>query len=251
VRLPSFIYDHFLDTAGEIATRFHEHTRDMPPVPSGLMFSDAMCVCAMCELSAVDCLVEAGTGFGSSTEMFARYFLSAGSVRRIISIDLHQGWISSQLSRLRGESSPHIWRWNRGRLARDRARLALARFPNVELRYGDARILLPSIVSELAAQGTRIGVVIDGPKEEAQLALAHELLALSPLVRFAAMDDIGPIYHAGARYQRFLTSPYPKFSTTEHGFFKRFAWLEGDRLSKQDPTFEGHGLGVLVNQPAS
>jgi hypothetical protein len=98
----------------------------------------------------------------------------------------------------------------------------------------------------------RIGVFIDGPKKEQQLRLAHRCLHMSPLVRFAALDDIGPMYDNGERYRNFQASPYAAFCTSDAKYFHRYSWLNRGRLPARmlnDPDDLGYGVGVLVNTP--
>lgn len=244
-------WDRFVAAADRIAPVFADRTQPMTAlVDSSILFSDGLCVCALCDLFEVDYLVESGTGFGGSTEMFARYFADGSRVRRIWSVDLsvHPLWqrVQGQL-RLRTYSR-HVWSSMRG--AADRARVRLAPFPHVTLLHGDAVDMLPPLVARLAGEGARIGVVIDGPKGAEQLQLAEQLFALSRQVRFAALDDIGPMFDAEGRYERFLSSRFASFATSDAAFFERYGWINAGRLPGRmigRPDHRGYGLGVLVN----
>jgi hypothetical protein len=220
---------------------------------SSILFSDGLCLSALCDWYGVDEMIEAGTGCGGSTEMLARYFGDAGPVRGITSVDLAYSAWDRWLQRLRlRRRDPFVFssRWAQ-RVARQR----LSPFPKVHLRHGDAMVVLPRLVRTLTARGgVRIGVFLDGPKDAAQLALAHSLLQMSPQVRFVALDDIGPIYDGGGRYARFRSSPYALFATSDRDYFDRFGWVNAGRLPPRmlgHPDHTGYGVGVLANTPAA
>ena len=245
---PVFDFKRFLSIADQIAPAFYERTWQMTLAHSSILFTDGLCICALCEMYEIDELVEAGTGCGGSAEMFARYFVEGRAVKRIRSVDLADPIWARPLHWLRiRHRDPHVFssRWAQ-RAARER----LSRFPNVELIYGDASFKLPLIVRELTERHARVGVFIDGPKEAAQLGLAHELLGHSPLVRFAALDDVGPIFDGGGRYARFRSSPYAAFATSDHEFFDRYSWVNATRLPvrmARKPEHTGYGVGILIN----
>lgn len=248
----TFEVQRFLSTADRIAPAFYEKTSAIGElVDSSILFSDGLCVCVLCEMFGVDCLVESGTGFGGSTEMFARYFAEHEKVSRIWSVDLQvnpvQAWLLARLGIRRLD--PHVW--STRRRARQMAQRRLSRFRHVELAHGDAMHKLPAMVAALAGQGARVGIVIDGPKEERQMLLAHQLLALSPAVCFAALDDVGPMFDESDRYARFVSSPYAVFATSDRSYYARYGWVNGGRLPgrmRGKPNHTGYGLGILVNR---
>jgi hypothetical protein len=250
-RVHSFDWDRFAAVADVIAPRFSERTAALAPVPASILFSDGFCVCALCEMLGVEYLVEAGTGFGGSTEMFARYFAGAGPVKHIWSIDqaVNPRW-QRPLGMLR------IKRYGRGvwsteKQAKRIARARLAPFANVDLMYGDACVKAPRLVTKLAARPARIGVVIDGPKGDEQLRLAEQLLDSSPNVAFAALDDVGPMFEVEGRHSRFMASAFAAFATSDRQFFDRYSWINAGRLPARmigKPEHTGYGLGVMLNR---
>jgi hypothetical protein len=146
----------FTAEADRIAPRFDAVTRDIGELShAGILFSDGLCICALCEMFRVDALVENGTGCGGSTEMFARYFEPGALRGGIVSIDLaytrFTTWLRTRL-RLR-ERTVFTTRW-----AQPIAREKLSRFPQVTLLHGDARRRMPSIVRGLVNRGMRIGL---------------------------------------------------------------------------------------------
>lgn len=247
-----FDWAALVSTTDAIAPAFVERTSRMGEwIDSSILFSDGLCFCAMCELLQVDYVIEAGTGFGGSTEMFARYFADGGRVRHIWSVDRAATPWEQLLARLRlSESARYVW--SSRRRARAVAAARLRTFPQVTLIHGDAFGEVPPMVTRMTREPARIGVLIDGPKEGPQLKLAEQLLALSPNVCFVAIDDIGPKYDADGRHRRFRRSPYAVFSTSDRAYFERYSWVNAGRLPAfmiRNPASTGYGLGILVNRP--
>lgn len=248
---PQWDWARFVTTADRMTPAFVDRTRPMTElVDSSILFSDGLCVCALCDLFGVDYLLEAGTGFGGSTEMFARYFAADSRLRRIWSVDLsvHPYW-QRVLGLLRVKTySRHVWSSRRGAAGQAKARLAP--FAHVTLMRGDAFDRLPPLVTRLAREGARMGLVVDGPKGADQLRLAEQLFALSPQVRFAALDDIGPMFDAEGRHAQFRRSRFARFATSDEAFFERYGAINAGRLPARmrgRPEHRGYGLGVLVN----
>jgi hypothetical protein len=249
---PEFDWTRFVSIADDIAPTFVDQTRVMTElVESSILFSDGLCVCALCEMFEVDALVEAGTGFGGSTEMFARYFGRGSRVKRIWSVDQA---VNPRWQRVLGmlklkHYGPYVW--SSGKRAKQIARARLAPFPHVSLVRGDALEKVPPIVRRIANGSARVGIVIDGPKGEEQLRLANQLLDLSPDVAFAALDDVGPMFDAEGRHAKFRGSSRAVFATSDHAFFDRYGWVNGDRLPNRmvgKPEHTGYGMGIMVNR---
>lgn len=249
---PAFEWARFTSVADAISADFVEKTSVMTDlVDSSILFSDGLCVCALCEMFEVDYLIEAGTGFGGSTEMFARYFPEGSRVRRIWSVDqaVNPRW--QRLLALLELRRYSRFVWSSEKRAKQIARARLASFPQVTLVRGDAFERVPPLVTKVVHEPARVGIVIDGPKGEEQMALARQLLALSPQVCFAALDDIGPMFDVEARHARFCASPYAAFATSDPAYFDRYGWVNRGRLPSRmigKPEHTGYGLGVLVNR---
>lgn len=247
----AFDWRRFQDLADGIAPVFAERMTPISElVDSSILFSDGFCVCALAEMFGVDYLVEAGTGFGGSTEMFARYFTSRGPVKRIWSIDqaVNPRW-QRPLGMLRIKRYGR-YVWSSDKRAKAIAGQRLAPFDKVTLLRGDACIKAPRLVSRLIGEPAGAGVVIDGPKGDEQLRLAEQLLRLSPQVRFVAVDDVGPMFEVERRHSRFLQSPYAAFVTSDREYFDRYSWINAGRLPARmigKPEHTGYGMGVMVN----
>lgn len=248
----AFDWQRFVTIADRVAGEFTDRTGGMADlVDSSILFSDGLCFCALCEMFEVDHIVEAGTGYGGSTEMFARYFAGGRSLRRIVSIDdaVNPRWQRLLAVLHIRHYSRFVWSSEKGAARIAKARLA--GFPHVTLVRGDAFRKLPAIVNRIASEGGRIGLMIDGPKGELQMQLADQLLAVSPNVRFAALDDIGPMFDVEKRHARFCAHPFAAFATSDRAYFDRYGTVNRGRLPGRmlkDPAHTGYGMGILVNR---
>jgi len=246
-----FSWGRFAALTDRVAGVFVECTAPMTEnIHGGLLFSDGLCFCALCDYFDVDVVVEGGTGFGGSTEMFARYF-GPHRLRGIWSVDQAVNprweWLLAALH-LKHYSR---FTWSTEKRARAEAKVRLAPFPYVRLVRGDAHVRLPRLVARLAGQQARIGVLLDGPKGEEQIRLADRLLEASDRVRFVALDDIGPMFDYEARGERFRAHPRAAFATSERRYFDRFGWVNQGRLPERmigRPEHTGYGMGILVNR---
>ena len=249
--MPEFVWERFVTAADAAVDRYLARTDVMSEwVDSGLLFSDGFCFCVLCEMFGVDHIVEGGTGYGGSTEMFARYFESGTCVKSIWSVDdaVNPLW-QRPLALL---AIRHYSRsvWSTEKQAKQIARERRTPFANVRLLRGDANRKLPRLVSRLARDGARVGVLLDGPKGDEQMRLAERLLRECPAVAFAALDDIGPMFDIERRGERFRASRYAAFATSDRAFFDRYAWINRGRLPARmigAPGHVGYGLGILIN----
>jgi hypothetical protein len=244
-------FAEFAAVGDRVAEQFVSRTSPMTAlIDSSILFSDGFCFCALCELLDVNHIVEAGTGFGGSTEMFARYFADGTRVRRIWSVDdaVNPRW-QWPLAKL-GLRHYSRFVWSSEKRAKQIARERLAPFANVTLVRGDAHEKIPAIIGALEPDAT-VGVLLDGPKGEEQMVLAERLLRDYRAVAFVALDDIGPIFDVEHRGERFRASPYATFSTSDREYFDRYGWINQGRLPDRmagDPAHTGYGMGVLINQ---
>lgn len=220
-------------------------------VDSSVLFSDGLCFCALCEMFEVEQIVEAGTGYGGSTEMFARYFDSDGRVRAIWSVDeaVNPRW--QRLLAILHLKHYSRYVWSTDKRARQVAKARLQPFLHVTLAHGDAFRKLPAAIRKADREGVRVGILIDGPKGESQLQLAEDMLRLSAAVAFVAVDDIGPMFDAEGRHARFCASPYAAFATSDRAYFDRYGATNAGRVPPRmlaNPQHPGYGLGILVNR---
>jgi uncharacterized protein YoaH (UPF0181 family) len=134
--------------------RLQPGREDFPIVPRGIWTSEAFALCAFIEMQKIDMLFESGIYRGQSTWILANYFdkLPISSV----DIKLQQAAV-------------------------DR----LSPFSNVSLSEGDGVEFLLKALRDNPDK--RIGVVIDGPKNEAALELAGQCLDEGAV--FAGLHD--------------------------------------------------------------
>lgn len=113
----------------------------------GILNTEALLIAALAEAYGVSLIVESGRARGYSTYLLAKYFQAQRPALRIVSIDLDDTSADAAYSEQK-----------------------LAPFVNVTLRYGDAKQLIAQQVTEPCL------VFIDGPKGDAAIKLAAELL---------------------------------------------------------------------------
>lgn len=153
-----------------------------------ILMSEGLAICAMCDLFAVDMLIESGTYNGRSTDIFARYLPQACPIH---SIDIE---------------------------VRDEARRRLATHSNVTLHEGDSRSRMLELLGDDAA---RVGVFIDGPKGRAAVRMAIDALN-RPAVAFVAIHDMNRTRADGkrrARGRELFDAVMPLRLTTDEDWF--------------------------------
>lgn len=163
--------------------------------PRGILTSEGFAFCAMADLYEIDSVIESGIYNGRSTDMFARYLPNA----RIIGVDWQ---ISPQTTK------------------------RLSRY-GVELIQGNATTTVVEQVAKL--RGKRIGVFIDGPKDEAAIELARECLRHEQ-VCFVGIHDMARLLNGQPhRARRTLESLGAMWFTDAEWFVHAYSYLdEGD-----------------------
>jgi len=147
--------------------RFEKTAGKVPWCPRSILKSEGLAVCAMADLHGIDLLIESGVCNGRSTEMWCRYFGDNNDID-IFAVDWDVK--PEAIHRLRP-----FWSLHRGGGPRPR------------ITEGDAAILVPELIRN--ASGRRIGVVIDGPKDDAAVKLAEQCMAYDN-VRFVGVHDM-------------------------------------------------------------
>ncbi len=202
----------------------------------GILHSEMLAVCGVCEALDVDVIIESGRCRGQSTLVLARYFERSDC--EIVSVELE-----------RDENA-------------DFAEARLASFANVELLFGDSGRVLPELIERFA--GRRIALLIDGPKGIEALNLVHKAFALSPDVAAAFVHDMRidtPQRAAVAGY------PFRAFHTDDEQYRRAFERLDdaclpapGQEITMHTwrPFLKGHDaipgygptLGVYLPRPS-
>lgn len=129
----------------------------------GMFPSEALALSVLSQELKLDEIFESGMASGYSTEIMAKTL-----------------GIPIKSCDLAGYGAFRFWA----------TRLRLSRYPNVSVFRGNSKILLPKLIKTTLDQ-SRIGVVIDGPKDTAALDLVRELLGASDRIKLIAIHDVG------------------------------------------------------------
>lgn len=135
------------------ASRFAEICLSLPYRDKGMFYSEVYLFLLACSAHGVDLIIESGVKNGMSTRLLASAWPG-----ELVSIDKDLRSLGS-LEPLQG----------------------------VRLLHGDARKEIPALLS--VSRGRRAGVLIDGPKGSAALALKDAIWE-APEVRVAAIHDL-------------------------------------------------------------
>lgn len=180
-----------------ILPRFRRLCATIPYRPKGMFFSELFLFLRECDRRRVDVILESGVKHGQSTHVLAAAFWG-----RVMAID--RVFLPSFV-----ESAP----------------------PGVKLIQGDARCEIPRLLEALGEAGARVGVLIDGPKGAAALALKDVCL------RFPQVEVVG--IHDCERRGEYLHSHDPTFR--EYFGRELDALLPSEMVAKYP---NGPGLGI-------
>jgi hypothetical protein len=127
--------------------------------PCGIWFTEGFLLCSINDLLNVDLIVESGTAWGQSTEIFANYFPD----KHVITIDTGQNY--------------NNWEETKDRLSV---------YNNITCMKGDSYNVIPEVIQHYS--DLRIGVFIDGPKGEAGVNLSNRLRGHKNIISVAFHD---------------------------------------------------------------
>lgn len=169
----------------------------------GILNSEMLAVCSVCEELGVEVLIESGRARGQSTLTLAKYFL--GRDFRLISIEYsrdHDAYFAER---------------------------RLGAYEDVELLYGDSRILIPKLVKDFKEK--RIAVLLDGPKGPLAVELFRAVLATSDNVLAGFFHDT----YKGSRTRPFLCEHFQNvFFTDDKKYVEIYSVLDEICLPKKD-----------------
>lgn len=137
-----------------ILPTFRARCATMPYRPKGMFFSELFLFLRACDRRRVEVILESGVKHGQSTHVLAVAFWG-----RVLSID--QAFLPS----------------------------FLATAPAGQFVEGDATVEIPRILDNICPTGQRVGVLIDGPKGAAALALKDACLRM-PCVEVVGVHDV-------------------------------------------------------------
>lgn len=154
-----------------------EHFKKVVPdtylTPRGVVFSEGFAMGAAFLHKQVDLIIESGVAYGGSTEMFAQMCPQIP----ILGFDTFTYYENCY----------------------EYASKRLAPYPNVTLMKGDVFSKLPVVLENLPSRIKRIGIFIDGPKNDGALILSHQLYD-DPRCQVVGIHDIksngafGPLF---------------------------------------------------------
>lgn len=169
--------DQLKQQVADSLPRFEKTAGTVPWAPRSILKSEGLAVCAMADLYGIDLLIESGICNGRSTEMWCRYGVQTFAI----------DW------EIRPATADRIRRYG------------------ATVMCSDAKTALPGLINDVMCQSDeRIGVFIDGPKEQAAVDLAKKCMGYDA-VQFVGVHDMA------AR------------ATTRHGLDMMWHNQEGER----------------------
>lgn len=170
--------------------KFLERGNKVPWQARSILLSEAFAFCAMGDLFGIDVVLESGIWLGRSTEIFAIYF----APKRVIAIDISLKKVAVE---------------------------RLEQYDNLNLLQGESPIHIPELLKN--PEFRKVGIFIDGPKEERAIKLASECLTHSKVL-FVALHDT----HKSKIKRRLRSLGYPLFFTDEEWFLKKYSRMDRD-----------------------
>ena len=160
MKFENLITEQSLETYWEAnSNKFEAIYKSMQYHPCGIWFTEGFLFCSINDMLDVDLIVESGTAWGQSTEIFANYFPN----KHVITCD-HGGRYGNWLE------------------TKDR----LSKYNNITCIQGDSYSILPKIIEEYTDM--RIAVFIDGPKDVQAIQLSNSLRKYNNIISFAFHD---------------------------------------------------------------
>jgi len=203
----------------------------------GILPSEGLALMAAAELAGVDVVIESGTASGASTEMLARHL--QGRDVDIFTIDSDKSGYDKRLHLIRDACE------------------RLKKYPRVACVKGDSNKEIPRLLGE--HQGKRIGIFVDGPKQEKAVKLCTKSLAHPAAPAFCAIHDIAMMHKNNARIKakqgkinkEIKEMPRHLLSTDERWYRSKYAAMDGACSHYPREVFpDGYGLSVIGGRGA-
>jgi hypothetical protein len=192
----------------------------------GILSSEGFAICVLCDFLGVDVLIESGTAYGRSTEIFGKY-----GIPKIYSIDRASlaNWSKKRCDRV----------WNE---VKDR----LSIYSNIEMIKGNSFDIVGKLLE--CNKGKRIGLMIDGPKGKEAIDLAKKSLGSGDIMFVGIHDQ--------KTYDYQMRGYFDNVVFTNQSWYKpimsRLDVDDIEDIKKRDDTvsddFLGFGLGLFVNR---
>lgn len=188
--------DRFVDICGAYEER-------------GILHSEMLAVCGVCQALGVTAVVESGRCRGQSTLVLARFF--EGSSTTVTSIELAR------------DEDAHF------------AEQRLAPYAHVKLLYGDAFRVLPTVLDNLKDQ--HVALLLDGPKGKPAIDLARDAFARHPHLVAAFIHDMRVDTPQRAAL---TTEPLRAFCTDDAAYIREFSALDEPCLPRPGAPITMH-----------
>lgn len=190
--------------------RFTERVLPLQFQQRGILLSEGLAFCAMCDMLGIQVIIESGIAGGRSTEIWARYF--DGPTYAIDDCRLYRRQLFEETK-------------NR-----------LAQYQNIRFIMGDSFSAIPELLLSLG-NGVRTAVFIDGPKGFRAMELAEKCFGLSSSLVFVGIHDMCQ------EFDNHLMDHWPStfFYTDDLVFQGAYSYL--DELDKLTVTANGRVLG--------
>jgi hypothetical protein len=168
----------------------------------GILISEGLLFCSMCDLYNIDYILESGTYNGFSTEIFAKYFPS----KQIITIDVN---------------------------TKEEAKKRLDEYDNVMMVKGDGRFSIKNIIQKNPKW--KIGIFIDGPKGIDAVNWGKRFMNYQN-VRFVGIHDCHRISYGEVNQTRIQMERYKglQFYSDYKLFVDNYMYLDKDIIGKKD-----------------
>lgn len=154
---------NLLKQCGLTLGSFTERVLPLEYQQRGILLSEGLAFCAMCDLFQIQVIMESGVAGGRSTEIWARYFNQT-----IYAIDN---------CKLYGES---LFEGTKKRLAQ---------YPNIKFMMGDSFVTIPKLLQSVGGN-VRTALLIDGPKGPRAMELAESCFKLPSPPIFVGIHDM-------------------------------------------------------------
>lgn len=145
--------------------QFEKTVSDVDAVKHGVFLTEGLLLCSVFDILGTDLIIESGTAYGTSAEIFANYFDIP-----VITID-----------------SDHLYS------AYSDTANKLASYSNLTCLKGDSFNLLPELIRNNSDK--RISVFIDGPKGDGAIQLRNKIINYGNIVSVGFHDIDYPLFH--------------------------------------------------------
>ncbi|MBN2289124.1 MAG: hypothetical protein JXQ83_07310 [Candidatus Glassbacteria bacterium] len=178
----------------------------------GILHSEMLIVCALCEALGIEVIIESGRCRGQSTYLLAKYF--ADSDVKIESIEINR-----DQNALYCEQRLHPFS------------------EKVNLLYGDCRTLLPGLLKK--HRGRKLAILFDGPKGEPALEIFHQSVRSRN-----GNSVVAGFFHdtkKGVPFRSLYESGYKRaFFSDDEDFVEKFREIDKPCLPKDGDSITEH-----------